>query len=76
MSVIKEELVTELCVHGYHIYINVWVAAAGEELPCEREARKPRTCCSYAVGTSASESLSVIVMVNSHRSQQSGASCL
>ena len=25
------------CVHGYHIYKNVWDAVIGEELQCERE---------------------------------------
>jgi len=38
-SLIEEEFVIELCVHGYRIYNDVWVAAVGEDLPCEYEAR-------------------------------------
>ena len=25
------------CVHGYHIYKDIWDAIIGEELQCERE---------------------------------------
>ena len=25
------------CVHGYHIYKNIWETVIGEELPCETE---------------------------------------
>ena len=27
----------ECCVRGYHVYIDVWDAAIGEELDCQRE---------------------------------------
>ena len=33
------ELPIELCVHGCHVYDSIWVAAVGEELPGEYEAR-------------------------------------
>jgi len=41
-SLIEEEFVIELCVHGCHIYSDVWVAAVGEDLPCEYEARNTK----------------------------------
>ena len=37
MQVMEEELVIELCVCGYHVCKDIWEAAIGEELPCERE---------------------------------------
>jgi len=36
------ELVIELCVHGCHVYDSLLVAAVGEELPCEYEARNAK----------------------------------
>ena len=32
-----EEFEKPCCIRGYHIYEEVWVAAVGEELVCERE---------------------------------------
>ena len=32
-----EEYKTLSCVHGYHEYQRVWMAALGEELQCKRE---------------------------------------
>ena len=30
------------CVHGYHIYKDIWDAVIGEELQCEREPNTNR----------------------------------
>ena len=30
------------CIHGYHIYKEIWEAAAGEVLMCERETHNDR----------------------------------
>ena len=35
-----EEYETVSCVHGYHEYQGVWMAAVGEELCCKREMRR------------------------------------
>ena len=32
-----EEFEIGSCVHGYHVYKNIWATTAGEELMCERE---------------------------------------
>ena len=32
-----EEFEKPCCIQGYHIYQEVWAAAVGEELVCERE---------------------------------------
>ena len=32
-----EEFEKPCCIRGYHIYQEVWAAAVGEELVCERE---------------------------------------
>ena len=32
-----EEFEKRCCIRGYHIYQEVWAAAVGEELVCERE---------------------------------------
>ena len=31
----------ESMVHGYHVYRDIWEAAVGETLPCQREAGNP-----------------------------------
>ena len=36
-----EEFAVEWCIRGYHIYKEVWAAAIGEDLPCERELGNP-----------------------------------
>ena len=33
----EEELVIELCVHGYHVYKGIWEAAIREDLQCVNE---------------------------------------
>ena len=30
------ELVTPCCIHGYHVYREIWMAILGEQLICER----------------------------------------
>ena len=37
------------CVRGYHIYISIWDAVIGEELPCERETGNERDRYAVAV---------------------------
>ena len=32
----------ELCVRGYHVSKDIWEAAIGEELLCERETRNTK----------------------------------
>ena len=32
-----EEFQKESCVNGYHVYKDIWNAALGEELQCQRE---------------------------------------
>ena len=39
----------ELCVRGYHLYKNIWEAAIGEELQCERETRNTKDRYAVAV---------------------------
>ena len=33
----NEELEVSSCVHGYHVYQDIWTPAVGEELDCIRE---------------------------------------
>ena len=40
------------CVHGYHVYCEIWEAAVGEVLVCEREPRN--TVDRYAVAVKRS----------------------
>ena len=37
MEVLLEHVERRCCVRGYHVYKEVWAAAVGEELVCERE---------------------------------------
>ena len=30
MSLIEKELAIQLCVRGYHVYIDIWLAAVGK----------------------------------------------
>lgn len=39
----------ELCVRGYHVYKDIWEAAIGEELLCERETRNTKDRYAVAV---------------------------
>ena len=36
-QLIMEEFERPCCIRGYHIYQEVWTAAVGEELVCERK---------------------------------------
>ena len=46
----KEELERLCCIHGYHIlYKEIWEAAAGEVLMCERETHNDRDRYAVAV---------------------------
>ena len=38
-----------LCIRGYHIYKEIWTAAIGEVLPCEREPTNPEDRYAVAV---------------------------
>ena len=40
-ALIMEEYERSSCIRGYHVYQEVWTAAVGEELVCERE---PHDC--------------------------------
>ena len=31
------------CICGYHVYKEIWQAAVGEELECDRERRNTKT---------------------------------
>ena len=44
-----EELKRDACIRGYHIYKEVWEAADGEELPCEREPQNSKDRYAVAV---------------------------
>ena len=37
-----EELERDCCIRGYHVYKEIWEAAAGEVLRCEREPQNVR----------------------------------
>ena len=37
------------CVCGYHVYMDVWDAAIGEELDCQREPSNANDCCAATV---------------------------
>ena len=39
------ELETASCIRGYHQYKDIWQAAVGEELLCEREPRNSHDGC-------------------------------
>ena len=39
----------ELCVCGYYVYKDIWEAAIGKELPCERETRNTKDKYAIAV---------------------------
>ena len=49
-----EEFVRVCCIRGYmyHVYRDVWEAAVGEELACEREPHNTHDCYAVAVGHS------------------------
>ena len=42
-----DEYGRSLCVRGYHVYREIWEAAVGEVLICERESRNAKD--GYAV---------------------------
>ena len=42
-----EEFGRDCCIRGYHIYKEIWRAAIGEELECDREPEN--SCDRYAV---------------------------
>ena len=37
VEVLKMELLRVSCIRGYHVYTDIWDAAIGEVLVCERE---------------------------------------
>ena len=41
-SAYMEELERDCCIHGYHVYKEIWRAAIGEELECDREPESSR----------------------------------
>ena len=47
----------ELCVRGYHVYKDIWEAAIGELLPCERETRNTKDRYAIAVKNFARENI-------------------
>ena len=55
MRVMEEELVIELCVRGYYVYKDIWEAAIGEELLCERETRNAKDRYAVAVKRDGTE---------------------
>ena len=44
-----DELERVCCIHGYHIYKEIWEAATGEVLTCEREPLNPKDRYTVAV---------------------------
>ena len=36
-----EDYERECCIRGYHVYKEIWAAALGEQLVCEREPYNP-----------------------------------
>jgi len=32
-----DEFITDMCVHGFYVYQDVWRPAIGQELRCERD---------------------------------------
>ena len=46
----------KLCVRGYHVYKDIWVAAIGKELPCEQETRNTKDRYAVAVKKDGTES--------------------
>ena len=48
-SFTMEELETVCCVHGQHVYKEIWKAAVGEVLSCEGQARNANDCYAVAV---------------------------
>ena len=49
MASIKSKEVNDICVHGFHVYNNVWRSMIGEELRCQREKDNPRDPYAVAV---------------------------
>ena len=47
----------ELCVGGYHVYKDIWEAAIGELLQCERETRNTKDRYVVAVKNFARENI-------------------
>ena len=45
----EEEFQRPCCIRGYHIYQEVWTAAVGEELICERETHNSHDRYAVAV---------------------------
>ena len=50
-----EETEKDCCIRGYHVYKDIWEAAVGESLTCERETNNPRD--RYAVAVKKSETV-------------------
>ena len=48
-QLIMEEFERPCYIRGYHIYQEVWTAAVGEELVCEREPHNSHHCYSVAL---------------------------
>ena len=44
-----EDYERECCVRGYHVYKEIWAAALGEQLVCEREPYNPSDRYAVAV---------------------------
>ena len=49
MADIESEEFNDTCVHGFHIYKDVWRPVIGEELRCQREEDNPRDPYAVAV---------------------------
>ena len=46
---VMEETERDCCIRGYHVYKDIWEAAVGESLTCERETNNPRDRYAVAV---------------------------
>ena len=44
-----EDYTRDLCIHGFHVYHNIWEAAEGEVLQCERETGNAKDRYALAV---------------------------
>ena len=44
-----EESGRDCCIRGYHVYKEIWLAAIGKELECDREPQNSCDCYAVAV---------------------------
>ena len=58
----ESEEFNDTCIHGFHVYKDVWRPVIGEELRCKREKDNPRYPYAVAVTKSHTEVVGVEIV--------------